>query len=257
YEETLNISSTSSASSSRTTNVTSPTSKPFSSYKHLSQIETIFGISATRLNDLPKLNMHVDTMTLYDFDDQLNFTIAQIKVLYLLLNNRSDFVNVILRGIVSTFARSENITMREEYDLSGTNGNGKVDFAIVQGGHILCVIEVKNHDLENGFCQNLVQAQSACETNNGRSKKRKHEELEYVYGLVTTGEKWFLTMVTSDGRVGAASEPIYIRLSNSNISNEAIKEDLRTLFSAVITMLSDKLESIKEPKQSPVKLIEC
>ncbi|CAG8854268.1 4485_t:CDS:2, partial [Gigaspora margarita] len=155
YEETLNILSKNSASSSRTTNVTSSTSKPFSSYKHLSQIENIFGISATRLSDLPKLNMHVDTMPCNDFENKLNFMVEQIKVLYLLPNNtnfshnkhnrllheRSDFANVILRGIVSTFARLENITMRKEYDFSGTNGNVKVDFAIVQGGHILCVIE--------------------------------------------------------------------------------------------------------------------
>ncbi|RIB00496.1 hypothetical protein C2G38_1185049 [Gigaspora rosea] len=207
--------------------------------------------------------MHVDTMPRNEFDDQLTFTVAQIKQIFQTMNTidycaneseRTEFVSVILRDIVSTFARSESITLRKEYDLSCTNGNGRVDFAIVQGGHILCVIEVKNHDLENGFCQNLVQAQTACQTNNERSKKRKHNELEYVYGLVTTGEKWFLTMVTSDSRVGVASEPICIRLSNADIDDGAIKEDLRALFSAVIAMLSDKLESIKEPKTKSSKI---
>ncbi|CAG8479010.1 18523_t:CDS:2 [Gigaspora margarita] len=154
---------------SRTTNVSSSSSQPFSSYKHLSQIENIFGISVTRLNELPKLNIPVDTIPLNDFEKKLNFTVEQIKQIFQTTSTidycaneseRSDFANVILRGIVSTFSRSENITLRKEYDLS---------------------------------------------------------ELEYVYGLVTTGD-------------------------------DAIKEDLRTLFSVVITMLTDKLKSIKEPK---------
>ncbi|RIB08681.1 hypothetical protein C2G38_329451 [Gigaspora rosea] len=207
--------------------------------------------------------MHVDSMPRSEFEDQLTFTVVQIKQIFHTMSTidycaneseRAEFASVILRGIVSTVARSENITLRKEYDLSGTNGNGKADFPILQGGHILCVIEVKNHDLEKGFCQNLVQAQTACLTNNERSQKRKQNELEYVYGLVTTGEKWFLTMVTSDSRVGAVSEPICIRLSNSDIDDDAIKENLRALFSAVITMLSDKLESIKEPKTKSSKI---
>ncbi|CAG8709944.1 23465_t:CDS:2, partial [Racocetra persica] len=202
--------------------------KDFSSYKRLSQIGKLFGISAERINELPRLKIDsAENMGLYD--DILMSIVQYIKIIMRTsgtIDNcaneteKADFIFTILRGIVLTF--DDDVKVNRECPLSGFNGKGKLDFTIQRRTDILCIIEAKMQNVEYGFCQNLIQLQSACET----SRKSKYDELEYVYGVVTTGDKWFFTV----------------------ISDESLKEDLSALFSVLRAMLVDKLQSIEEPE---------
>jgi hypothetical protein len=56
-----------------------------------------------------------------------------------------------------------NIKLRRGFTLSGTYGKGRTDFAITYIKKIFCVTEVKVSDLEYGFCENLIQVQTACQ----------------------------------------------------------------------------------------------
>lgn len=60
------------------------------------------------------------------------------------------------------------------------------------------ITKVKSRNIEHDLCQNLVQTQSACQSN----KKRKHKNLEYVYRIVTIDEKWGFIVVTSNDNIG-------------------------------------------------------
>ncbi|RIB22492.1 hypothetical protein C2G38_2033567 [Gigaspora rosea] len=118
-----------------------------------------------------------------------------------------------------------------------------LDFTIKQGEDILCVIEAKSQNIEHGFAQNFVQLQAACQ-----NKKRKRNESEYVYRVVTTGEKWFFTIVTTSNQIGAINEPIMIHLSSSNIETDVLKKDIGALFLVLGTIILDKITSAKQPK---------
>ncbi|CAG8812505.1 44542_t:CDS:2, partial [Gigaspora margarita] len=107
--------------------------------------------------------------------------------------------------------------------------------------NILCAIEAKSNNIEHEFCQNLVQLKNACEKN----RKRKHGGLDHVYRAVTTGEKWGFTVVTADNQIGAVHEPLIVHLSDANIVDDVLKEDVRSLFSVLRAII---LERLKEPK---------
>ncbi|RIA99818.1 hypothetical protein C2G38_2237531 [Gigaspora rosea] len=89
-------------------------------------------------------------------------------------------------------------------------------------------------------CSKLFQLQAACQ--------RKRNEPEYVYRVVTTGEKSGFTIVTTGNQIGAINKPIMIHLSNSNIKNDMLKKDIVSLFLVLRTTILDKITSVKQPK---------
>ncbi|RIB06193.1 hypothetical protein C2G38_2046987 [Gigaspora rosea] len=109
---------------------------------------------------------------------------------------RSVYVAAVLHGILSAIDSSEKIKLHRECSLSDANGKGRFDFTIVQDENISVLLSL--------------------------TTKRKHENLEYVYGIVTTGEKWFFTVVTSNDDIGVTSAPICINL-NPDANEEILK----------------------------------
>ncbi|CAG8809446.1 33073_t:CDS:2, partial [Gigaspora margarita] len=145
--------------------------KPFSSYKTFDQLDQNFNMNIERIDELPKFNIEI-MKVIGKIDNCSNEA------------EKCEFISAILIGIVSTFDKHDKIRMHKEYSLSGVNDKGRLDFTITQDKNILCTIEAKSNNIEHGFCQNLVQLKSACEEN----RKRKHGQLDHVYGAVTTGE---------------------------------------------------------------------
>ena len=83
---------------------------------------------------------------------------------------------------------------------------------------------------------------------NIRKRKRDHqkEDVEYVYGIVSTGDRWYFTMVTSNNEVAARStQPISLNLSTIEVDETRLKSETRKLF-ATIRAILDKIESISE-----------
>ena len=78
---------------------------------------------------------------------------------------RSVFIDTILRGIVSTFDEKQMVELHLEFVVTSPYGKGRTNFTINQERTILCITESKRYDLEYGFCQNLIQLQSACKVN--------------------------------------------------------------------------------------------
>ncbi|CAG8633097.1 17409_t:CDS:2, partial [Racocetra fulgida] len=164
---------------------------------------------------------------------------------------RCQFISAILYGALDTLSERD-VKMRRELFLSRISGRGRPDYTIKKGDDILCTVEAKMTNIEHGFCQNLVQLQCAVE----QYKKRKHDCLEYVYGVVTTGDKWYFTLVNSNNEVGAISEPLMVSLNNSNVTEEVLKSDIGNLFSVIRTILLDKLKSFEEPKKRSQKIVQ-
>ncbi|CAG8829304.1 17809_t:CDS:10, partial [Gigaspora margarita] len=151
----------------------------------LSQINKLFGTNAETINELPQINL-VATIDIILYQEQLNFTVQNIKMI-----------------------KKTSIAINYANEVES---KGRFDFTIIQNEDILLVAEIKVADIEYGLCQNLVQIQSACQSN----KKRKHASLEYVYGIVTTGEKWYFSVVTSENKIGATKDPLYLHLNAAN-----------------------------------------
>ncbi|CAG8748167.1 317_t:CDS:2, partial [Dentiscutata erythropus] len=95
---------------------------------------------------------------------------------------------------------------------------------------ILCVVEAKSSDIEHGFTQNLVQLKCACTTNRNINTNGKRRSVGYVHGVVTTGEKWFFTVVTTENQIGAIHVPYILHLSDKDIADKKLEDDVRLLF---------------------------
>ncbi|CAG8573409.1 4839_t:CDS:2 [Racocetra fulgida] len=77
----------------------------------------------------------------------------------------------------------------------------------------------------------------------------KNDELQYAYGIVTTGDRWYFTIVSSDNEIGAISESIDLQLENFQL-NDSYLNAIRTLFAVIRTILSDIMESFDEEPQT-------
>jgi len=92
-------------------------------------------------------------------------------------------------------ASSKGLILAPQFEVVGDETTGRVDYAIKKildslREEIVYITEGKQHQVAIGFCQNLLQIGSACQTN---KKKRKageafSDEYDYIYGIVTTGK---------------------------------------------------------------------
>lgn len=73
---------------------------------------------------------------------------------------RSHYIYAILRGVLNIF---KDVILRSQYYVSGSEGKGRVDFAISYLEEILCITEAKRLQAEEGIANNFVQLQSACQ----------------------------------------------------------------------------------------------
>ncbi|CAB4438169.1 unnamed protein product [Rhizophagus irregularis] len=124
----------------------------FSAYKKFSQLESIFGVSIERMNELPQLELP-PSADMSSYDENINLAVACIKLILRTSGSIDECENEAethrfllcnyLRGVVSTFDKNYNIKMRREFNISGTYGKGRTDFAITYIKKIFCVTEVK------------------------------------------------------------------------------------------------------------------
>jgi hypothetical protein len=94
--------------------------------------------------------------------------------------SKSQYVGAYLIAIANIF--EDKFKVCPEKNISGPNGHGPVDFALVliQTSKVFSVTEVKDKDFRQGIAQNVVQCESALLNN-----KKK------VFGIVTDSEKWY------------------------------------------------------------------
>lgn len=115
----------------------------------------------------------IDTKHITLYEDAITHAVKNIK-LFLKVTGTIDgrnefercrFVDVILSSIVSTLDKKDNVKLHLELIIIGPYGKGRADFTIKCNDTIICVTEAKRSELEYGFCQNLIQLQSACKVN--------------------------------------------------------------------------------------------
>ena len=94
--------------------------------------------------------------------------------------------------VIAAAVLSEDITFEEERRIEGPYGNGPVDYAFIYKNSIVCVTEVKDHDMEHGVRQNIAQlAATRSECKRTFSTVDNGNEFTY-FGVVTTTYRWKL-----------------------------------------------------------------
>uniref|UniRef100_U9TX99 Crinkler effector protein N-terminal domain-containing protein n=1 Tax=Rhizophagus irregularis (strain DAOM 181602 / DAOM 197198 / MUCL 43194) TaxID=747089 RepID=U9TX99_RHIID len=129
--------------------------------------------------------------------------------------SKSQYVCSYLVAIANLF--EDKFKICPEKNVSGLNGHGPVDFALiqVQTSRIIGITEVKDKDFQQGVAQNAVQCESALSS----SKKK-------VFGIITDSEKWFFLECSLDNERKPKfklSKPVVIIYGDEDMENRVKK----------------------------------
>jgi hypothetical protein len=97
-------------------------------------------------------------------------------------SKRLHFIAPILICIVILFGPNDPVEIVIEEDLSGeqVKANGHFEFMLKRKDKIVCIVETKHYDLQQGIAQDLVGMEVASDV----------DDLDVVYGIVTNYAEW-------------------------------------------------------------------
>nr|CAG8625619.1 15276_t:CDS:2 [Entrophospora candida] len=223
----------------------------YSEYKKLSDLDEIFG------NNIK---------TSYDVEDEeltkiVSHVVERLKLLIVTSGpivgknemERSYFIDALLREIVFFFG--EKFSISQQYNVIGSHGDGRVDFLIMHGEIIICITEAKATEIEEAMAQNFAQLHLTCKKN---IRKRKYsaidDKYEYVYGIVSTGDQWVFTIVTSDNKLAAANKNVQIiGVHTKYYDEDLLKKETLSLVRVISSILNDSISN-SSPQSKKIQI---
>ena len=162
---------------------------------------------------------------------------------------RCEYISIILHTslpIVREITGKKGITLSPQQEIVGEENTGRVDYAINHLEELICITEGKQSDVGMGFAQNLVQCESAMQVN---TKKRMAigEDLDYVYGIVTTATDWIFIRFASDGISCTSDEPLKIQFSKNALKpgseyENKLRENVKKVVEVIVGLLKDRVD---------------
>ena len=75
--------------------------------------------------------------------------------------------------------------------------------------------------------------------------------IEYVYGIVSTGDAWYFTVVTSNNELATTYKaiPLSVNMEGGNNEDDVLKEQLRHLFAVIKGLVQEKLDSLGDDSE--------
>uniref|UniRef100_U9ULS9 Crinkler effector protein N-terminal domain-containing protein n=1 Tax=Rhizophagus irregularis (strain DAOM 181602 / DAOM 197198 / MUCL 43194) TaxID=747089 RepID=U9ULS9_RHIID len=180
-----------------------------------------------------KLNDEKSQVIIKHLITELNFRFKAIPI-----GNeasKSQYVCSYLVAIANLF--EDKFKVYPEKNVSGMNGHGPVDFALIQiqNSRIIGITEVKDKDFQQGVAQNAVQCESAL------SNKKKN-----VFGIITDSEKWFFLECSLDNE----RKP-YFKLSKPMViiyGDEDMEDRVKKVLGHIVWLLEEaqKLDELED-----------
>ena len=151
--------------------------------------------------------------------------------------------------------------------VSGSSGQGPIDYVMSYLNVLIVIGEAKHNDLLDGFYQNLVQQYNALESladkivgSSTVGSKRSHDFVQVMsslqnlgtYGITSTGKEWIFSRTEPDSR-DASRVKIFksqihtlLLVSPSASSQEtlAMKEQVRVLLRIIVRMIFNQMTAV-------------
>eukprot|EP00047_Mylnosiga_fluctuans_P000635 m.197385 g.197385 ORF g.197385 m.197385 type:complete len:350 (-) comp10088_c0_seq29:207-1256(-) len=106
---------------------------------------------------------------------------------------RREYISCVLLSAAMLF---EKVTLKVEEATSGQLARGPLDYLFIYKNFHILVTEAKQNETNKGVAQNVAQLYSARDENR---RKRKRDDYEDVWGIVTTGSDWTFIQLSKSG----------------------------------------------------------
>jgi hypothetical protein len=101
--------------------------------------------------------------------------------------------------LVSALVSTSDVKMVAEKNISGSLGNGPVDYTLIYKDFNICVVEAKKEAIHQGVLQNVAQLVASREDYCNRNKRKIDDIVDLPSsGIVTTGEEWIFIRYTKE-----------------------------------------------------------
>ncbi|CAB4488326.1 hypothetical protein RhiirA1_392064 [Rhizophagus irregularis] len=182
-----------------------------------------FNIYGSSLSAVPQFTP--SSLSLTNDDDELQQCMNDIKRKLRNLGTlipdsneamRNEYISAILHAAIHIARREtdKEISLLPQLQIVGDENCGRVDYTIISLEELICITESKRYLVNKGFIQNVIQCESALQTNR---KKRKAGvafwDCEYLYGAITTATDWYFLSYSPEKISCSFKEPIMIKLS--------------------------------------------
>ncbi|RHZ67808.1 hypothetical protein Glove_299g95 [Diversispora epigaea] len=178
---------------------------------------------------------------------------------------RNVFITSILNASIAIARRlshKEKIYISYQKDISGDEAYGLVDYAIKGKEDLMCIIEGKSLDVKLGYLQNIVQLESAYQTNKKKRIAADHtfrdNDYDYLYGIVTTAVEWHFIMFTTDGLYCTSKKQYQINLTKMVIEEDfdAFRNSLKRVIGIIVGLLRDRVSVDNSPSSKWARINE-
>ena len=132
------------------------------------------------------------------------------------------FINLVMVAVCNYFDGDVKILVEEDHNGKYIKANGRFDMILQRGNKRICIVEAKKDDLEQGKAQCLV----GCEVISDL------DQVNTVYGIVTTYQLWSFTKTTDDA---IFDDDVTLFIHNMVPS----KESLKVITGKICGMLSE------------------
>ncbi|KAF0463384.1 hypothetical protein F8M41_000185 [Gigaspora margarita] len=227
-----------------------PQKSPFSSYRGLGEVLKKHKIDGNALTAIPQFRSA--TFDISEDDQSMKLCVDVILLKLRTMGPveggneavRSEFVSVILSTAVSLL---DGLRIFPQFEVTGVESNGRVDYAIMKAKKIVCVVEAKQNLPGIGMAQNIMQCKSACDANLVR-KKRGKSTYEYVYGIITTATEWYFLLYGTEGIYATTGTEFRISLTEDTLSDpDTLREEVKSILEVVAGLLNDRATVSDDP----------
>ncbi|RIA81695.1 hypothetical protein C1645_545166 [Glomus cerebriforme] len=143
--------------------------RSFSSYRSLKEVLAKYGIEDSRITAIPQFTPK--THNIEDEDEALHHCINDIRIRINNMGTVADSNEAVRCEYISTmYPYSQKTHRKRNHPKSairsfGEESGGRVDFAIKCIEELIAITEGKQHQIGIGFAQNIMQCESAYQTN--------------------------------------------------------------------------------------------
>ncbi len=101
--------------------------------------------------------------------------------------------------LVSAIVSTAGVKMVAEKNITGSLGNGPIDYTLIYKNFNICVVEAKKEAINEGVLQNVAQLVASREDYCNRNKRKIDDIVDLPSsGIVTTGEEWIFVRYTKE-----------------------------------------------------------